>query len=101
MKGAIVLIFAALLLIVFSKVSFSEMQAENAPPFYAMAEKEITPENFNEVKPKILQSIEQRMKRLNEEKACVDGANSADELKKCRPVRPGGPRHKGMQQSPK
>jgi hypothetical protein len=62
-----------------------------------MGMKNITPENFNEAKAGILQRIEGRLKSLNEEKACVQAAGNADELKKCRPQRPEGPRHKGMQ----
>lgn len=101
MKGTIVLIFTVLLLIAFSKVSFSEMSSEKTPPPGPSAVKSITPENFNEAKTKILQSIEQRIKRLNDEKACVAAANNVDDLKKCRPARPDKAGDKSMQQSPK
>ena len=97
MKRAMVFIFTVVLLSAFAKVSFSEMRAENMPPSHGMGAKNITPENFNEVKSGVLQKIEERLKRLNEEKACVQAASSADELKKCRPQRPEGPDQKGMQ----
>jgi hypothetical protein len=100
MKRAMVFIFTVVLLSAFAKVSFSEMRAENMPPSHGIGAKNITPENFNEVKSGILQKIEERLKRLNEEKACVQAASSADELKKCRPQRPEGPGHRGMQKPP-
>jgi hypothetical protein len=88
------------LLIAVAKVSFSEMRAENMSPSHGMEMKNITPENFSEVKSNILQRIDERLTKLNEEKACVQAASTADELKKCRPPRPGGPGHKGMQKPP-
>jgi len=97
MRKAMVFIFTAVLLIAFAKVSFSEMQAENMPPSHGMGMKNITPENFNEVKSNILQKIDERLNRLNEEKACVQASSNADELKKCRPQRPDVPGRKGMQ----
>lgn len=97
MKKAMVFIFTVVLLIAFAKVSFSEMRAENMPPSPGMEMKNVTPENFNEAKSGILQKIEERLKRLNEEKACVQAASSPDELNKCRPQRPRGPGPKGMQ----
>jgi hypothetical protein len=89
MKRAIVIIFAAMLFIAVPVVSFSQ-----PPPGRGLQGKEITPENFNEVRSGMLQRIEERMKRLTQEKACVEAAKSADELKKCVPE---GPRQKRMQ----
>ncbi|HXX80870.1 MAG TPA: hypothetical protein VEI46_04930 [Thermodesulfovibrionales bacterium] len=97
MKRTFVFIFTGVLCVVFAQISFSEMRAENMPPSHGMEMKNITPENFNEAKSNILQKIEERLTRLNEEKACVQAASNADELKKCRPQRPGGPGRKGMQ----
>jgi hypothetical protein len=100
MRKATVFIFTAVLLFAFSEVSFSEMRAEGMPPSPGLGPKEITSENFNETKADILLRIEERLKRLNQEKACVQAASSADELKKCRPQRPEGPGRKGMQKPP-
>jgi len=100
MKKAIVFIFTVVLFSAFTNVSFSEMRGENMPPPQGMGMKNITPENFNEAKADILQKIEERLKRLNDEKACVQAASNADELKKCMPQRPGGPGGKGMMQKP-
>ena len=97
MKKAMVFIFTVVLLSAFAKVSFSEMRGENMPPSHGMGAKNITSENFSEAKAGILQKIEERLKRLNEEKVCVQAAGNADELKKCRPQRPEGPGHRGMQ----
>jgi hypothetical protein len=97
MRKAMVFIFAVVLLSAFAKVSFSEMRAENMPPSQGVGMKNITPENFNEAKAGILQKIEERQKSLNKEKDCVQAAGNADELKKCRPQRHEGSRHKGMQ----
>ncbi len=52
--------------------------------------KEITPQNFSEVKTRILTLIGERQKRLDQEKSCVEAATTADELKKCGPRRPPG-----------
>lgn len=97
MRKAMVFIFTIVLLSAFAKVSFSEMRGENMPPAHGMGMKNVTPENFPEVKSSILQKIEERLNRLNEEKACVQAAGNADELKKCRPQRPEVPGRKGMQ----
>jgi hypothetical protein len=97
MERVMVFIFTIVLLSAFARVSFSEMRGENMPPSHGMGAKNITPENFNEARAGILQKIEERLKRLNEEKTCVQAASNADELKKCRPQRPEGPGHKGMQ----
>jgi len=72
-----------------------------------MAGKEITPENFNEMKARVRTMIEDRRTRLDAEKACVDAAKDAEELKKCRPERPmgmGGGMHQngpGRQRGPR
>lgn len=49
---------------------------------------EITHEQFPEMKTRILSMIEERRKRLEEEKACVETASSPAELRKCRPQPP-------------
>lgn len=98
MKRAIVFILAAMLLLSVSSVSFGQSPTENTLPMRGFQGREITPENFNQVKSDILQRMAERMKRITEEKACVEAASNPDELKKCMP---GGPPQKRMQQPPK
>lgn len=47
-------------------------------------------ETFAERKARILTLFEERQKRLTTEKACVEAAQSSDDLVKCRPERPMG-----------
>ena len=61
--------------------------------------RELTPEQFSEIKARVLKLIDERRTRLDQEKACVEKAASDTELRKCRPerpMRPGG----GMQRDP-
>jgi hypothetical protein len=53
--------------------------------------KEITPEQFNETKARVLKMIDERRTRLDQEKTCVEASTNGAELKKCRPERPMGP----------
>ncbi len=57
--------------------------------------KEITPQQFSEMKTRILTMIEERRKRLDQEKSCVEAATNADELRKCRQERPMGGQFQG------
>lgn len=56
--------------------------------------KEMTAEQFDAVKEKVLKMFERRQKRLDGEKACVEAATNMEEMRKCRPeprrqMRPG------------
>lgn len=70
------------------------------PAMHEMMGKEITPEQFPEVKAKVLKMIDERRTRLDKEKACVEAATNGAELKKCRPERPMGGLGGGMQGGP-
>ena len=87
MKKAMVFIFTVVLLSAFAKVSFSEMRGENIPPSHGMGAKNITSENFSEAKAGILQKIEERLKRLNEEKVCEGFFQFGPQLPTCLVVR--------------
>jgi primosomal protein N'' len=69
------------------------------PAMHEMMGKEITPEQFPEVKARVLKMIDERKTRLDKEKACVEAATNGAELKKCRPERPMG-EGGGMQGGP-
>jgi hypothetical protein len=90
---------AVLFLAAISSYTFAQQQPGSGPGpgDQKMMGKEITPENFTEVKARMLTMIEKRRTWLDTEKACVEAAKSADELKKCRPERPmgGGMHHNG------
>jgi len=71
------------------------------PAMHEMMGKEITPEQFPEVKARVLKMIDERRTRLDKEKACVEAAANGAELKKCRPERAmGGMQGGGMQGGP-
>ena len=60
-------------------------------------QQEVTPEQFPEFKAQALKNIDERMKRMGEHKACIEKAQTHDEMRKCRPEQPmgGGPMHRG------
>ena len=69
-----------------------------------MMRREITPENFSEMKTHMLTMIEKRRTMLDTQKACVEAAKNAEELKACRPERPmgmGGGNGPGRQRGPR
>jgi hypothetical protein len=80
-------------------------QGGQGPAMHEMMGKEITPEQFPEVKAKVLKMLDERRARIDQEKACVQAATNGAELKKCRPERPmggmqGGGMHRGPGQRP-
>ena len=97
MKMSVSFVLTAMVLIAFSAVSFSQTPSESGPP-PAARWKEITPENFNEAKAAALQRIEGRMRLLSREKACIEAATNAEEMKTCAPGRPERMGSKRMQE---
>jgi len=95
MKKVLVSMLAAVFVMLI--FGFSSAQMSGNPP---QGQKEITPEKFSELKADILKRIDDRMKRMTEEKKCVTAATNGDELRKCRPQRPsmqGGQKEQGRQ----
>jgi hypothetical protein len=65
--------------------------------------KVFAPENFPDAKARILQRLEERRSRIDQEKACVEKAANIEELRKCRPAPPkrgSGPARQGGAVSP-
>jgi hypothetical protein len=59
-------------------------------------QQEVTPVQFPEFKAQALKNIDERMKRMGEHKACIEKAQTHEEMKKCRPAPPmGGQMHRG------
>ncbi len=83
---------AVLFLAAISSYTYAQQQPGNGPGpgDQKMMRREITPENFTEVKARMLTMIEKRRTWLDTEKTCVEAAMNAGELKKCRPERPMG-----------
>jgi hypothetical protein len=94
MRTVLSFVFAVLLVATVSQVSFAQDPPEGGPgmgPGPGMqqgAGKEITPEQFNQMKSNMLKMIDERKAMLDQEKACVQAAKNAEELRKCRPERP-------------
>ncbi len=90
----------------FLSAVFQAALAQQAQPFPGAGPmmqggtgREFAPEQFSETKARILKMLEERKARLEQEKTCVQTANSMEELQKCRPRPPmGGPG--GMQGGP-
>lgn len=87
---------AALVMLIFS-FSSAQMPGDPGP---AGRDREMTPERFTELKTDILKRIDERTKRIEEEKKCVTAATNMEELKKCRPERPARPGGQGEQGRP-
>ena len=90
----------AVVVLFLSAFSPNAIAQQQPPNDQNMMGREITPENFSEVKARMLTMIEKRRAMLDTHKACVEAAKNADELKKCRPDRPmgmGGPGHQDGQ----
>lgn len=47
--------------------------------------KTFAPENFQDLKTRVLQILEERRTRLEQEKACVEKTENMQDLQKCRP----------------
>lgn len=62
-----------------------------------MRGQEVTPEQFPELKARVLKMLDERQVKLEEHRACVEKAQSHEEMRKCRPESPmgGGPMHRG------
>jgi len=60
-------------------------------------QQEVTPEQFPEFKAQALKNIDERIKRMGEHKACIEKAQTHEEMRKCRPEQPmgGGQMHRG------
>lgn len=90
MKNVLVPVIAAMFVMLIFGYSSAQMPV-NPPP----GEKEVTPEKFSELKADILKRIDDRMKRMADEKTCVTASTNMEELKKCRPERPSMPGGQG------
>ena len=99
MKNTIITATALMIFIVFTGVSFSQTPPEGKPGLTA-GDREMPPQNFDERKAWILKRIDDRMKKTQAEKACVEAAKNIDDLNKCRPARPEGPGQRNPQQQP-
>lgn len=82
-----------------SQVALAQ-QGPGGPAAPGTTGKTVTPEQFQEIKARILKMIEQRRAKLDEAKTCIEAATNNDELRKCRPERPermgpGGRRYGG------
>jgi len=87
-----------------SSVFAQQAQSGPGPDDQMMMRKEITPENFSEMKTHMLTMIEKRRTMLDTQKTCVEAAKNAEELKACRPERPmgmGGGNGPGRQRGPR
>ena len=95
-----VVICIALLLTVSAPLAFGQMMpggGGGAPMMRDKSAKELTPEQFSEMKARVLKMLEERKTRLDQEKTCVEASKTADELRKCRPEPPMGPMGQGGQ----
>ena len=73
------------------------------PGMHGGMQQEVTPEKFPEFKAQALRNIDERMKRMGEDRVCIEKAQTHEEMKKCRPEQPmgGGQGHRGPgQQQP-
>jgi hypothetical protein len=95
MRTVLSFVFAVLLVAAFSQVTFGQGAPEGGPGMgpgpggmQQGAGKEITPEQFSQMKAHALKMIEERRMKLDHAKACVQAAKNPHELRKCRPEPP-------------
>jgi len=94
------LVVAALILSVFSLVAFAQQNSDSGPgpAFRQGSDRQMTPEEFTAHKSRILDMIEIRRTKLDEEKVCVEAATTPAQLRKCKlhhPMGPGGREQRG------
>ena len=98
------LIWMVLAVLMISAVSLSASAQQNpggpGPMMQSGEKRELTPEQFNDMKARALKMIEERRTRLEQEKTCVEAATTMEELRKCRPERPIGPGGGGFRGGP-
>ncbi|GAB4483607.1 MAG: hypothetical protein OHK006_05180 [Thermodesulfovibrionales bacterium] len=95
MKKLQMLIGAAALAAAFSYGQPAISGAADAPQPQPPQGSQMAPDKFPELKARLLERLEERMKRMQAEKACIESAKSQEDLQKCRPERPGPPRQEG------
>lgn len=95
MKRVRMMIGAVALAAVFSYGLSTNSRAADSPQPQPPQGSQMAPEKFPELKARLLERLEERLKRLQTEKACVEAAKSQEDLQKCRPERPGPPRQEG------
>lgn len=99
MKTLFSLAVAVLFLTAFSPNTVAQQPGNGpGPDDQKMMGREITPENFSEMRTHMLAMIEKRRAMLDTHKTCVEAAKNAEELKQCRPersMRMGGMRQNG------
>jgi len=92
MRTMISFALVVLFLSALSQLTFAQQSGSSSvPAVQDGAGKGITPESFKDIKARVLTMLEERRTRLDKEKACVETAQNAEELRKCRPERPMGP----------
>ena len=93
MRYFFTVICSALVLALFAGIAPAQQQpgGGRAPMMHDKSGKDVTPEQFAEMKARILTMLEERKTRMEQEKTCVEAAKTADELRKCRPEPPMGP----------
>jgi hypothetical protein len=86
------LVIAALILSVFSLAAVAQQDTGGGPgPAVRQGnEKQMTPEEFIAFKSRILNMIEVRRTKLDEEKVCVEAATTPTQIRKCRLHHPMG-----------
>ncbi len=84
------LILSCILAVTSLGTAFAQMsQGEGRRPAFK-SDTEMTNDEYSGMKKRALLMIEERRKRLEEEKACVEAATNISELRKCRPQPPRG-----------
>lgn len=93
MRSMLIVLGLALLLPAAAPLAFGQMMpggGGGGPMMQEQNAKELTPEQFSEMKAMILKRLEERRARMEQEKKCVEASTSAEELRKCRPEPPMG-----------
>jgi hypothetical protein len=101
MRNVALLVVVVLVLIAGSFTAHAQQGPAGGPgpALREGATNEFSPEQFPEVKARVLKMLDERRERLGQERACVEKATNHEDLKKCQRKPPiGGPSPRGSGQ---
>ncbi|MHB8846220.1 MAG: hypothetical protein ACYC7L_15920 [Nitrospirota bacterium] len=98
MRGAAIAGSAVLFLVAGSFAAIAQQgPMGSGPGMRGGGQQVVTPEQFPDLKARALKNIDERIKRMGEHRACIEKAQTHEEMRNCRPEPPmgGGPMHRG------
>jgi len=95
MRSTAIIGIVVIFLVVGSLVAIAQQGPMGGSEMQGGMQQQVTPEQFPAVKAKVLKMLDERKTKIEQERACVEKAQSHEEMKKCRPEPPMGGQHRG------